>query len=58
MANKAGKSRTEDITRSAVRNMRIANEVLYFAALDDKSIEIAALEYFEKAATGARAQAN
>jgi hypothetical protein len=49
-ANKAGKSRMEDITRNAVRNLRIANEVLYFAALDERMIESATLEYFDKAA--------
>jgi hypothetical protein len=49
-ANKAGKSRMEDTTRSAVRNLRIANEVLYFAALDEKTIESATQEYFDIAA--------
>jgi hypothetical protein len=49
-AKRAGKSRMEDITRSAVRNMRIANEVLYFAALDEKMLDSATLEYFDKAA--------
>jgi hypothetical protein len=49
-ANKAGKGRMENIARNAVRNLRIANEVLYFAALDEKSIESATLEYFDKAA--------
>lgn len=49
-ANRAGKSRMEDITRSAVRNLRIANEVLYFAALDERMLESATLEYFDKAA--------
>jgi hypothetical protein len=49
-ASKAGKSKMEDITRDAVRNLRIANEVLYFAALDDISIKSATSEYFDRAA--------
>jgi hypothetical protein len=48
-ASKAGKSKMEEITRNAVRNLRIANEVLYFAALDDISIKSATSEYFDRA---------
>lgn len=49
-ASKAGKGRMEDIMRSAVRNLRIANEVLYHAALDEKMIEASVLEHFRAAA--------
>jgi hypothetical protein len=40
----------ENVTRQAVRNLRIANEVLYFASLDENGIKEAAARYFEKAA--------
>jgi hypothetical protein len=39
----------EDLTRHAVRNIRIANEVLCFAALDDEGLEAAVGEHFVRA---------
>lgn len=48
-AAEIGKGRMEDVTRAAVRDIRIANEVLYIGALSGQKLREAAKRYFNDA---------
>jgi hypothetical protein len=48
-AARVGAAKMEDLTRTAVRNIRIANEVLYLSALPDDALRSAILGHFTAA---------
>ncbi len=50
MATEIGLGRMESVTRDAIRRIRIANEVLYFASLDSETLRDVVASYFRDAA--------
>lgn len=49
-AEKIGARRMEDVTRQAIRMIRVANETICFSALDDTTLDLRLGAYFRQAA--------
>ncbi len=49
-SKRIGRSNMENVMRAAVRNIRISNEVILFAALKEEEIRASVREHFQKAA--------